>query len=284
MKAIIRRIAAWFAKTLPTPIIRLIYNIKPLAHLIRQGLNFVSPSGLTEIRIAGGYLEGYLIQLDMQVDKDYWLGTYERDLQEAVAKIIPSGAVIYDVGANIGYISLLLGKISGKEGRVFAFEALPSNLAQLRRNIKLNNAEDQISVVPSAVTAVSGRLGFLVHSSSGMGKVVGSKGRDDLYISKIDVDGVALDDFVYKQGNPAPQVIKMDIEGGEVLALPGMKRLLEEAHPIMLMELHGPESSKAAWDALTSAGYKISWLRRGFPAVPSLHSLGWKAYILARIE
>ena len=74
----------------------------------------------------------------------------------------------------------------------------------------------------------------------------------------------------------------MDIEGGEVLALPGMRRVLAEARPLMLMELHGPESSRVAWETLTAAGYEIRWMRRGYPVVPSLEALGRKAYIVAK--
>ncbi len=96
---------------------------------------------------------------------------------------------------------------------------------------------------------------FLVHASGGMGKAAGSAGREDQYQSEISVPGISLDEFVYGQGNPPPQVVKMDIEGGEVLALPGMRRVLAEARPLMLMELHGPESSRAAWETLTAAGY-----------------------------
>ena len=80
--------------------------------------------------------------------------------------------------------------------------------------------------------------------------------------------------FVYEQGNPPPQVVKMDIEGGEVMALPGMRRVLAEARPLMLMELHGPESSRAAWETLSAAGYQICWMRPGFPAILSLEATG----------
>ena len=176
----------------------------------------------------------------MQVDKDYWLGTYEPELQSALRELIPPGAVIFDVGANIGYVSLLLAKAAGEAGKVFAFEALPSNVEQLRRNVALNGMEERVTVIDRAVTQAPGPVRFLVHASGGMGKAAGSAGRDDKYQSEVTVPGISLDEFVYGQGNPPPQVVKMDIEGGEVLALPGMRRVLAEARPLMLMELHGP--------------------------------------------
>ena len=282
MKRFFLSSAAFTARILPNSFKQAIYKVKPLAGLIRRGLNRAAPTGLVEVKVAAGDLAGYTILLDMQVDKDYWLGTYEPELQSALRDLIPQGAVIFDVGANIGYVSLLLAKAAGESGRVFAFEALPSNIDQLRRNVALNNMQKRVTVVDRAVTQASGPVRFLVHASGGMGKVAGSAGREEKYESEVTVSGISLDEFVYEQGTPAPQVIKMDIEGGEVLALPGMRRVLKEAHPLMLMELHGPESCRAAWGTLTSAGYEICWMRPGYPAVPSLETLGWKAYIVAK--
>lgn len=282
MKKFFLNIAAFAAKILPNTAKQAIYNFKPLARLIRRGLNKAAPTGLTEVKVAAGGLAGYTILLDMQIDKDYWLGTYEPDLQAALPELIPAGAVVYDVGANIGYVSLLLAKAAGEIGKVFAFEALPSNAEQVRHNVHANGKDDQITVVAKAVTQAAGPVKFFVHASGGMGKAAGSAGREEPYQAEITVEGISLDEFCYGQGNPPPQVVKMDIEGGEVMALPGMKRMLAEARPLMLMELHGPESSRVAWKTLTDAGYQICWMEKGFPVVPSLEAMGWKAYIIAR--
>jgi FkbM family methyltransferase len=176
----------------------------------------------------------------------------------------------------------LLAKAAGETGHVYAFEALPENAERWRKNVELNGMNPRLSLFAGAVTQAAGPVRFLVHASAGMGKAAGSAGRDDKYQSEVTVDGISLDEFVYGQGNPPPQAVKMDIEGGEVLALPGMRRVLAEARPLMLMELHGPESSRAAWETLTAAGYEIRWMQRGYPVVPSLEALGRKAYIVAK--
>jgi FkbM family methyltransferase len=282
MQNFLLNFTAFAARILPNSFKQAIYKFKPLARLIRGGLNRAAPTGLVEVKVAAGDLAGYTILLDMQVDKDYWLGTYEPELQAALRQLIPAGAVIFDVGANIGYVSLLLAKAAGETGKVFAFEALPSNVEQLRRNVALNAMDARVSAIDRAVTQATGPVRFLVHASGGMGKVAGSAGRDDRVESEITVPGISLDGFVYGEGNPPPQVVKMDIEGGEVLALPGMRRVLTEARPLMLMELHGPESCRAAWETLTAAGYEICWMRPGYPVISSLEELGWKAYIVAK--
>ena len=176
----------------------------------------------------------------MQLDKDYWLGTYEPELQSALRRFIPPGAVIYDVGANIGYVSLLLAKAAGEAGKVFAFEALPSNVEQLRRNLALNGMEKRVTVVDRAVTQVRVWCASWCTLPEGWARWRGPPGVMTVMNQKLNVLGISLDEFVYGQGNPPPQVVKMDIEGGEVFALPGMRRVLTEARPLMLMELHGP--------------------------------------------
>jgi len=281
MKKSILSFAAFFARVLPAPVKRALYSIKPLAGLIRGMLNKAAPLGLSEVTIAAGALEGMPMLLDMQTEKDFWLGTYEPEMQSALGELIKPGMTIYDVGANIGYVTLMLAKHTGAQGKVFAFEALPDNVERLRRNVELNGFNNRVNIFSGAVAAGAGEVKFLVHSSGGMGKAAGSAGRDEQYLREITVPCISLDEFVYAQGNPPPQAVKMDIEGGEVMALPGMRRLLAVARPLMLMELHGPESARAAWEALTAAGYRLSEMKSGYPRVPSLDALDWKAYLVA---
>jgi hypothetical protein len=81
-----------------------------------------------------------------------------------------------------------------------------------------------------------------------------------------------------------PNVIKIDIEGGETLALRGMRRILNEFHPEILMELHGPEAAKICWQILSDADYKVLRMQPGYPIVTSVEELDWKAYLVALHE
>jgi hypothetical protein len=114
-----------------------------------------------------------------------------------------------------------------------------------------------------------------------MGKAEGSAGRQEVvYPTSILVTGISLDEFVYGTCHPAPRLLKIDIEGGEVLALPGMHRVLGEAHPVVLLELHGPDAAQVAWDILVRTGYRICRMAPGFPGVPAVETLDWKSYIV----
>jgi FkbM family methyltransferase len=284
-KRLILSSAEFAARVLPVPVKQALYRWPAISGVIRRGLNRAVDPGMKEVTVAAGGLAGMRLSLDLQTEKDYWLGTYEPALQAAIRDWVRTGMVAYDIGANIGYLTLLLARQVGAEGRVYAFEALPANLERLAGNLALNSLEEKVSVVNAAVADRSAPTQFLVGPSGGMGKAAGSAGRREIaYTDTITVSGIALDDFVYNDGNPAPQVVKMDIEGGEVLALPGMKRLLSVARPLVFLELHGPESAQVAWERLTGAGYQICRMQPGYPRVTTVEGLGWKAYVVAKKE
>jgi len=233
--------------------------------------------------VAAGDLAGLHFCLDLQEEKDLWLGTYEPDLQAVVRELVQPGMLVYDVGANIGYVSLLLARRVGPQGRVIAFEALPTNVDRLRQNLALNpELASRVEVQPRAVVDRPGQVLFLVHASVGMGKVAGSAGRQETYQESIEIPAVSLDDFVYDEGHPLPQAIKIDIEGGEVLALPGMRRVLEEGHPLLLMEIHGPQAARVTWETLSPLGYRLSAMAPGLPSIAGPEELRWKTYLVAR--
>ena len=270
------------SRLLPITVKRAIYRVPWLASATRRTLNQLLPHGLTETEITAGLLQGFKMSLDLQQEKDYWLGTYEVELQNAIRDFVKPGLIAYDVGANVGYITLMLARQVNETGRVFAFEPLPQNITRLRRNIDLNQLSERVSVYPFAVVDRSRPIEFLAGPSDDMGKVAGSAGRQNVaYSPCLSVTGISLDDFVFQQGNQAPDVIKMDIEGGEILALDGMRRLFTEKQPLIFLELHGEECARFAWDIFQQAGYRLNRMSRGYPIIPTVDDLNWKSYVVA---
>ena len=280
-KNVLLKTASWAAHALPAPVKKIFYKIPFLASFLRRSLNKAAPQGIHPVEIAGGILTGMHMALDLQKEKDYWLGTYEPDLQAAARHFIQPGMTVYDVGANIGYISLIAANLNGPQGKVFSFEALPANIQRLQENIRLNQLESRISVQHAAVVDKGGKVTFYMHQSGAMGKAAGSAGRKETYQQSIQVSGVALDDFAYKQQQPQPGLIKLDIEGGEGMALAGMPRILKEARPIFLIELHGEQAARQVWEQLSANDYSLHQMKHGYPHIQSLQELDWKAYVVA---
>ncbi len=201
MKKAFLKLTEIMARCLPNGVKRAIYSFRPLARLLRKGLNSSVPQGVAPVTVAAGDLRGARMELDMHIEKDYWLGTYELELQQAIRHFVKPGMTAFDVGANIGYISLLLSKAVGADGKVLSVEALPANIKRLQGHAAMNAFASNVTVLHAAVVDASKPVTFLVHNSTSMGKAVGSAGRsDEKYANEITVDGVSLDDLVY---NPA---------------------------------------------------------------------------------
>ena len=181
----------------------------------------------------------------------YWLGSYEMNKRLAFEREIPNGAVLYDIGANVGYFSLLAAKLVGPEGRVYAFEPLPRNIEFLRKHIKINKFEN-IEVVDAAVSEHSGEAHFDLGASSAMGHLADSGG--------IQVRMVALDEMLEAGELRPPDYMKVDVEGAEYEALKGARKVLEQFHPVLFLDTHQREAHLPAIELLQSLGYEFEIL------------------------
>ncbi len=196
IKRSVLSLAGAAARWLPDGVKQEIYRHPALARPLRRALNRAAPGGLGVVEVAAGGLVGMKLELDLQAEKTYWLGTYEPELQAAIADLVQPGWVVYDVGANIGYITLLLAQAVGETGYVYAFEPLPENLPRLQRNLELNGLGGRVECFAAAVIDQRRDVDFLAGPSHKMGKVQGSAGQDKIaYGAAIRVPGFSLDEF-----------------------------------------------------------------------------------------
>ena len=151
------------------------------------------------VTVAAGELQGAELLIDMQAKKNYWLGTYEPELQAAVRHWLRPGMVVYDVGANIGYVSLLLARVSaGPAGPGLTPSSRCPPTSSAWRPTSSSTRGRHITCVPAAVVDHAGPVRFLAHASGAMGKAAGSAGRQhETYLAEIEVAGVTLDEFAY---------------------------------------------------------------------------------------
>jgi FkbM family methyltransferase len=176
-----------------------------------------------------------------------WLGSYELAKQRVFTRLVVPGDVVYDVGAHVGFYTLLAAQCVGPRGQVVAFEPELRNLGYLRRHLELNRVTN-VEVVEAAVAAASGWGNFRPGLSPSMGRLASA--------GATRVPTVALDVLV-DEGLPAPGVVKMDIEGGEAEALLGARRVLTAHHPRLLVATHGREQHQACCALLAEIGYDL---------------------------
>jgi len=278
------RLIEFASRVLPQQLKKIMHSLPLLRKLIQSQLASSTPGGLTEVVVRNGILRGIRLKLDLKRESSYWLGGYEDQLIQAISDFCKPGMIVYDIGADIGCISIAFARITGKEGKVYTFESLPENVQRLNEHITLNSLQGIIHLVPYAVSDYEGKELFLVYQKHILGRLDGLPYiyRINNHINKIKVNSLRLDDFIYRDGNPPANLIKMDIEGGGVKAIPGMLRVLSEARPLLFMELHGPEEQQIAWNALKKNKYSIYLMQKGYPKISSLDLLAQERdYIVA---
>jgi len=155
--------------------------------------------------------------------------------------IVKEGDVVVDLGANVGYFTLLAAKLVGSKGKVYAFEPEPRNYGYLLKNIQLNGYDN----VVASQKAVADRRGtvrlFFCRYDTGHHTIQKYDGilayRPDFVDVKkefVEVDQLCLDDFFKGIMTPV-NVIKMDVEGAEMLALAGMEQLIKRNKKLVML-------------------------------------------------
>ena len=155
--------------------------------------------------------------------------------------------VVYDVGANAGFYTLLSSVLTGNSGKVFAFEPVPQNIFYIKKHLELNKISNTV-VVEKAVSNKISKLRFDLSSNPSMGHFSAN--------GEIEVETISLDEFI-KQGNPLPDLIKMDIEGAEFDALNGAEEILKTKKPIIFLATHSDGVKKNCLELLKEMNYKI---------------------------
>jgi len=167
---------------------------------------------------------------------------YEKGETELFKRVVREGMTVVDLGANIGYYTLLAAKLVGDKGRVFAFEPTPNNFDLLVKNIEVNGYKN----IVAQQKAVSNRNGttklFLYPGDPNASNIYDScSGRDSIMVGV-----TSLDSFWQSEGCPPIDVIKMDIEGGEMAALEGMTEIISRNDNLRIMTEFFPEDLQRA--------------------------------------
>jgi len=180
----------------------------------------------------------------------FWAGSYECELLAFLQELTAADAVVYDIGANIGYHTLLFAKCAC-QGTVFAFEPLEEARRVLERNLVGNNVRN-VAVIGKAIAAQSGSV---VMGRNLYCDQAAMAWADDAHLT-FTCDAVNIDDFI-AAGHPAPTLLKIDVEGAEVDVLAGAAECLAKYRPLIVCEIHGHWAADQVFDLLHKAGYRL---------------------------
>jgi FkbM family methyltransferase len=194
---------------------------------VRDGLVFLARPG---------------VQVDWHV---LFFGTYEPEVRRIFRTVLPLGGVALDVGANVGWHTLLMASLVGVNGRVLAVEANPALRHRLHDHLCLNHFR-QVEVMPCAAADTEGTMEFYAPAAndpdSGNGHVVelgaGENG------STIRVEARRMDAIVTTEGIERLDLIKIDVEGFEWRVLRGGESTIAKFRPHIVFEYNAESASR----------------------------------------
>ena len=173
---------------------------------------------------------------DTIVDNDYGAKAWEPYTTELFKDALEPGATVLDIGAHVGYYTLISARLVGQRGTVYAFEPMPGNFAILTRNVTMNGHKN-IVLARKAVADKNGKVRFLLSGVSGMHSLYPHRFAGPSRGTVV-VDAISIDRFL---PGKRVDVIKMDIEGAEPLALKGMRETIANSPNLTLSCEFGPE-------------------------------------------
>lgn len=186
-------------------------------------------------------------------------GTFEPDMCKAIEDFVKPGWTVLDLGAHIGYHTLMMAARVGNEGRVISFEPLPENQVILRENITINGYAKIVCLETMAVAEETCLQRLNSSKTSSEAFLDNTSSEANLEKKQFIVPTCCLDDYFRLQGWPCVHLVKIDIEGAESRAIAGMEKVINRHRPIFIIESHG-EHARSGLLALIRKGYAVSKL------------------------
>jgi FkbM family methyltransferase len=221
----------------------------PMRHLVDHGAYRI-PFGLGR----GVLLDAASLTLSSAQARSVLRGLHEPQVCEALRRTLPVGGTLIDIGAHIGYVTMIGAGITGQAGTVIAVEPVPSNVVAIRRNATLNEF-DHVQVIEAAASHSSGQE-ELITTSDTIWTRLASVGEHPGERERTRVRTVAVDDLVDSGDLALPDVVKIDVEGAEMDVLDGMRRTLAARRTTVICEMHGKNEQFVA--AMDELGYRVT--------------------------
>ncbi|MDF0552044.1 FkbM family methyltransferase [Kamptonema sp. UHCC 0994] len=194
----------------------------------------------------------YLMRTDLMVGINIWQNEkWEPHVETVVINLLKPGSVFVDIGANIGYYTLLASSLLQNSGKVIAFEPNPLNLQLIYASI-VENRFSNITVYPFAVSDSQQILGFSTESSNGN---VVSEGNVSAVNNQMFVSAIKGDDLLLQEKQI--NLIKLDIEYHEPWALRGMDKTIKKHRPIIITEFHRKIVGQEYLEQIKEYGYSL---------------------------
>lgn len=222
----------------PASIARHLGSTTAAARMARPILNCLMPDGIREISVRSGLAAGLKLPIDLQQEKFYWTGTHDSHVQRAIYDNLTAGMTFWDIGAHIGFMSIIASRAVGPFGHVHAFEPFSGNFARLTNTIELNHVRN---VVPHNL-AIGDRRGsaeLFIGDTTGTNSLANKHaGKGSILVACETIDALS-------EQLGVPDLIKIDVEGAEVEVLLGGRQTFLRSKPTIIVEANAIDRCRA---------------------------------------
>ena len=256
IKRAIIRAGKFIPPSLRNRIIGQSYAPSRFASVIHSILNKL-PGEKYPVIACGGLLEGYRMRVEWARYRCFAYGNWEPELRELVKANVRNGSIAVDVGAHIGYYSLLLSRLVGPTGQVYSFEPVPPNFSFLTENLKMNGCAN-VEAVNRAV--LDRQTQIRVDLPEGDPLPIGVSFADASQAGSVKVETVSLDEYLLARTLKV-DFLKVDAECAEDMVLTGARRLIARDRPSILMEVHhfdGDREKSPVPRHMREMGYRVN--------------------------
>lgn len=181
-----------------------------------------------------------------------WLGSYEFEKQIVLKNLVKEGDVVYDLGAHVGYFTIIFSRLVGNTGMVYAFEPFESNYNYILKHIATNKIKN-VAAIQAGIGVKSEKGYFAIGSHTATGS------RTDE--GQLEFQVYNLVEYISNNRLKIPNLIKMDIEGEEINVVPVLIDFILANKIKLLTSTHGDLITKTLVELLSKSGLRLTPLQ-----------------------
>ncbi|MDH5478821.1 MAG: FkbM family methyltransferase [Nitrospinota bacterium] len=206
---------------------------------------------------------------DFSIGPNIIKGVYEKDETAFVKQIVREGDTVVDMGANIGYFTIIMAELTGPHGHVYSIEPIPRNAEMIRMSVSENRFQERVDVIQAAASGQAGSINIFFDKSqysSGGAFILANGDETPVNHDTMEVKTITLDDLEIKR---PVKFIKIDVEGAEPQALAGARETITRDKPVIMSEVFPDQLRKVS--GVNEAEY-----------IQQIEAMGYKARNLDR--
>jgi FkbM family methyltransferase len=255
-----RSLAFALLKAVPFSVRDRIKTIPGIAHLQRAVVARALDGREFEHRVDAGPARGVTFLVKMPEDKGIWTGTYESSFASRLAASVTPGTVAYDIGGWHGFFAGVMAAQGASH--VHVFEPLPANAERIRRLVALN-PDRKITLHACAAGERESEMDLIIMQETSMAKLEASTFQaENTSATRLRVIVRSIDVLIAADEIAPPALMKIDVEGAEVMVLRGARETIHRYRPVILAEVHSTTLLTECHALLEAAGYRVDTIDR----------------------